>query len=90
MHLKCSKGSFYGEHFLMRPEAFELHMQNRAMGLPFVSNGFVEAPQGWLLLHHEAVELHLQNRAMGLPFMRNGFIKALQGWLLPHHEAWGC
>ena len=58
MHLRCSKGSFYGEHPLMRPEAVELHMQNSKVGLPFkgresmktagVGRGGV-APPAWFM-----------------------------------------
>ena len=40
-HLRCSKGGFYGQLSLRRPEAVELHMQNSAVGLPVDSNDFV-------------------------------------------------
>ncbi len=45
-------------HSLMRPEAVELHMQNSAMGLPFVSKESVNTaevvvnPPAWLRLLH--------------------------------------
>ncbi len=59
MHLRCSKGSFYGEHPLMRPEAVELHMQNSKVGLPCkgresmktagVGGGGSIAPPAWFM-----------------------------------------
>ena len=61
MHLRCSKGSFYGEHPLMRPKAVELHMQNSKVGLPFkgresmktagVGGGVLPHQLGLWLLH---------------------------------------
>lgn len=43
MHLRGSKGSFYGERSLTRREAIELHMQNSAAGLPFESDKSVKS-----------------------------------------------
>ena len=49
----------------MRPEASELRVQHRATGLPFVSNGFVQALQGWLLALTQATSPAQMQQQLG-------------------------